>query len=508
MRLGIRSLNPLVWLLEAVGILPVPLMVGFWGMESSRALIAASELGLFAALSDGPPLRMRTSPQSSPLDETGTETLLNALSGFGYLRRRNGRYSLRRSARRWFARDARVNLTQSFGLFRVLWTEFDDLEERVRYGGARDFPRPERDAEFWRRYGMDSPRPPVSPHRRSCARCDSSDRRRGSSMPAAGTAHTPRRSADATRSSEATVLDLEPAIEVGRELIAEQGLSDRIVFRAASLTADAWGEGFDVVLFFDVLHVLSADDAAQAVRSAFDALVPGGTLAVVDSIRAEKNGDVDIVGGGSELLFYAINSTRAYPEAQMLTWIGEAGFEAVRARHLLAMPEVLITAVTDHGFIRVLSFGGHRQSSMYLDAPFDTDFEYPSYFHIALAVTPDATRALALGLGGGSVVKRMWRDYPGMRVDAVELDPDVVDVARRFFALPDDERIRTFVDDGRHFIESGSSVYDIVIVDVFDGDRIPPTLVAEEFLCALRSRLAQGGVVAYNFMGAVEGDEQ
>lgn len=140
------------------------------------------------------------------------------------------------------------------------------------------------------------------------------------------------------------MLDLEPATEIGRELIAEQGLSDRIAFRSASLTVDAWGEGHDVVLLFNVLHVLSPDDAAQAVRSAFDALVPGGTLAVVDSVHAEKRGGVDIVGGGSELLFYAINSTRAYPEARMLTWIGEAGFESIRVRHLIAMPEVLITA--------------------------------------------------------------------------------------------------------------------------------------------------------------------
>ena len=61
---------------------------------------------------------------------------------------------------------------------------------------------------------------------------------------------------------------------------------------------------------------------------------------------------------------------------------------------------------------------------MYLDAPFDTDFEYPGYFHVALAMKPDAIRTLVIGLGGGTVVKRMWRDYPEMRIDSVELDPE------------------------------------------------------------------------------------
>ena len=162
--------------------------------------------------------------------------------------------------------------------------------------------------------------------------------------------------------------------------------------------------------------------------------------------------------------------------------------------------------VTDHGFIRVLSFSRNRQSSMYLDAPFDTDFEYPSYLHLTLAVKPDAARTLVIGLGGATVVKRMWRDYPEMRIDAVELDPEVVEVARRYFALPDDERIRIFVDDGRHFVESNAEPYDIVIIDAFDDDVVPPALTAPEFMRTLRDRLTAGGVVAYNFMGLEEGE--
>jgi spermidine synthase len=162
--------------------------------------------------------------------------------------------------------------------------------------------------------------------------------------------------------------------------------------------------------------------------------------------------------------------------------------------------------VTDNGHIRALRFVRNRQSSMYLDAPFDTDFEYPGYFHIALALKPDAARTLVIGLGGATVVKRMWRDYDQMRIDAVELDPDVVDVAQRFFALPEDERIRVFVDDGRGFVEACEDTYDIAIVDAFDEDRVPRPLTTEEFMRTLRDRLAPDGVVAYNFIGSVKGE--
>lgn len=180
-----------------------------------------------------------------------------------------------------------------------------------------------------------------------------------------------------------------------------------------------------------------------------------------------------------------------------------------------AIPEVVRYAggsafhaitVADTGFLRVLRFDRQAQSSMYLDAPFETDFEYPAYFHIALAISPSATRTLAIGLGGGTVVKRMWRDYPDMSVDAVEIDAEVVVIARRFFALPDDPRVRVFVDDGRHFVETVSAVYDIAIVDAFQDDRIPDGLSDEAFLHALRDRMAESGVVVYNFIGSTTGE--
>jgi len=162
--------------------------------------------------------------------------------------------------------------------------------------------------------------------------------------------------------------------------------------------------------------------------------------------------------------------------------------------------------VEDLGYLRVLRFERNRQSSMYLDAPFDTDFEYPAYLHTPLALKPDATRTLVIGLGGGSVVKRMWRDYPEMRLDVVELDPEIVEVAHRFFELPRDPRIRVFVDDGRAFLETTVETYDIVIVDAFDEDRVPRPLTTEEFLRTTRDHLAPDGVVAYNFIGSPKGD--
>lgn len=163
-------------------------------------------------------------------------------------------------------------------------------------------------------------------------------------------------------------------------------------------------------------------------------------------------------------------------------------------------------SVIDIGYRRILQFERNRQSSMYLDDVYETDFEYPGYFHVALALRPSAVRTLVIGLGGGTVVKRMWRDYPDMRIDVVELDFEVADIAATYFALPEDPRIRVIVDEGRHFVETTSETYDIIIVDAFDDDTVPLPLRTEEFLRAARDRLREGGVIAYNVIGSLKGD--
>ena len=163
--------------------------------------------------------------------------------------------------------------------------------------------------------------------------------------------------------------------------------------------------------------------------------------------------------------------------------------------------------VTEEDNLRVLRFERNPQSSMLIDDPFETDIEYVGYFHAALALKPDAARTLAIGLGGGSAVKRMWRDYPHMIIDAVELDPAVLHIAREYFALPDDPRIRITLGDGRRFLERSEETWDIILVDAFDDFEIPHRLVTEEFIRTARRRLADDGVMAYNVIGRVSGDK-
>ncbi len=162
--------------------------------------------------------------------------------------------------------------------------------------------------------------------------------------------------------------------------------------------------------------------------------------------------------------------------------------------------------VTEDATQRHLRFDRSNQSAMNLDDPYETSFAYPNYLHLALAAKPDAHSVLVVGLGGGSLVKRMWRDYPQMEIDAVEIDSFVIDVAYDYFELPRDDRITVIAEDGRRFLNASEKRYDIIVVDAYYADAIPSHLTTEEFFREADKHLVPGGVLAYNLIGAVEGD--
>jgi spermidine synthase len=162
-------------------------------------------------------------------------------------------------------------------------------------------------------------------------------------------------------------------------------------------------------------------------------------------------------------------------------------------------------AVVEDADTRYLRFDNSLQSAMYVGQPFRTRFSYTDLFHLGVAYNADARRVLYVGLGAGSSPKRLWRDFPSVQIEAVELDPVVVDVAYRYFGVPRDPRLRVVVGDGRRHLADSERRWDVIVIDAFFADAIPAHLVTQEFLELARTRLAPGGVVVTNAIGAIAG---
>ena len=161
--------------------------------------------------------------------------------------------------------------------------------------------------------------------------------------------------------------------------------------------------------------------------------------------------------------------------------------------------------VMDDEDSRYLRFDSSFQSGMYLDDPFRTRFSYTDYLQLGLAYNPSAKKILVIGLGGAAVQKRVWRDFRDAVVTTVELDPDVVGAAHKWFHLPQDRRLPIVVDDGRRFLQRTDERFDVIMVDAFYSDGVPFHLTTLEFVRLMRDRLTPGGVVATNVIGAVTG---
>ena len=89
-----------------------------------------------------------------------------------------------------------------------------------------------------------------------------------------------------------------------------------------------------------------------------------------------------------------------------------------------------------------------------------------------------------------------------MVADSVDVNPAVVDAARRFFEF--EVRGRTFIEDGRTFVRRAPvGSYDVIVLDAFNGEAVPYHLMTREFLSEAGRLLRPGGVLAVNAIGLV-----
>ncbi|HAK96910.1 MAG TPA: hypothetical protein DCM87_18455 [Planctomycetes bacterium] len=163
-----------------------------------------------------------------------------------------------------------------------------------------------------------------------------------------------------------------------------------------------------------------------------------------------------------------------------------------------AFNHIIVTEDSDG--VRSLLFEeyGALQSVGKPDDPDYLGLPYLRTAFVGLAFIEKPARVLVVGLGGGSIPRFLHKRYPAMHIDCVELDPDVVAVARQYFGFAEDKTMKAHVADGRKFIEKATQPYDIIFLDAFGADNIPYSLATREFLLAVRKALAPKGIVVGN----------
>jgi spermidine synthase len=163
------------------------------------------------------------------------------------------------------------------------------------------------------------------------------------------------------------------------------------------------------------------------------------------------------------------------------------------------------------GPIRSMIFvrdNGHEvlETQMDLRRPAELKFEYLRYLFASYLFQPEPKRALIVGLGGGSMVHYLQQTDPGVKIDAVEIDPLVVKIAADMFGTKSSENVNIVTADGFKFIAAAKDqTYDVIYMDAFlkpsadtDETGAPLALRTQQFYKQLQQKLKPGGVVAFN----------
>jgi spermidine synthase len=165
--------------------------------------------------------------------------------------------------------------------------------------------------------------------------------------------------------------------------------------------------------------------------------------------------------------------------------------------------------VVDEGQFRTLCFDDALESRMSMQEPLKGHFEYTEYFQMPWLWNTQLVNVLMIGLGAGTTQRAFEHYYPEVRVETVEIDPVVLQVAREYFQFKEGERQKVWVEDGRVFLRRNPTRRDLIILDAYVqgryGSAIPQHLATREFFELVRERLTTNGIVAYNVIGSMQG---
>ena len=129
-------------------------------------------------------------------------------------------------------------------------------------------------------------------------------------------------------------------------------------------------------------------------------------------------------------------------------------------------------------------------------------------------VAPQDVKSLALlGSAAGSIPKQFLAIYgPETRIDAVEIDPKIIELGRRYFDMEDEDpafpNYTTYAQDARYWLATSAGSYDVIGMDAYHQPYIPFHLTTVEFFTQVRAHLNPRGVAVVNAGRPASGDER
>ena len=154
--------------------------------------------------------------------------------------------------------------------------------------------------------------------------------------------------------------------------------------------------------------------------------------------------------------------------------------------------------VRDNGMEQIQTAWNMRQ-------PYSLVMQYSRLMFASYFFMPQQKRVLIVGLGGGAMVHFFEHYDPEVRVDVVEIDEKVVQLADKYFNVRPRKNTKIVVQDAFKYLEMDRTPYDVIYMDAFlkpsmktDATGHPLRLKTLEFYKGLREHLQPEGIVVVN----------
>lgn len=171
--------------------------------------------------------------------------------------------------------------------------------------------------------------------------------------------------------------------------------------------------------------------------------------------------------------------------------------------------------------VRIMELAGTFQSASlegerWAELPFEYFRGFDALFQAELG-GHSMDRVLLLGGGGFAWPKHALTTRKHLSLDVVEVDPCIVEIARKHFYLDrleeglakagEEDRLHIFCEDGVEFLQRSTDAYDAIINDVFQGTTVPERFTTEDFFALVKDRLKPGGIYVQNVVADLSREE-
>jgi len=315
-------------------------MLDMLGAGAFLTVSTALKLGVFEALSGGP-MTSAEIARKIEADERGTALLLEAVKALGYVKKRKDSWNNTAMTTKWLLRLSPNCLAQGFGFSEGLLERWRYLADSIRLGKpailAWDWF--DQHPDGWRDYqaAMLAMARMVADDVVSKVKLAPSARR----LIDVGGGHGLYSIKFCRRypALSATVFDWPKSLEVARETIDAEKMSERVEVQEGDFWIDDLGTAYDIALIFNIVHGFSPEKNTMLFRKVASALNLAGQIVIMDQLAGKVSGPTaKAVTSLQGLNLFNEVGGQTYSPDEITQWLITAGFTSIRRINLNKTP--------------------------------------------------------------------------------------------------------------------------------------------------------------------------